>query len=139
MPHRFQIGLYPLFSRLHCPNNTTLLHYSIPASYAGYSTQVICGASTVITDYVGISNLDSDRHEKITIQMWHITLLAEPFIRLLHWLSKHQQQSLTALFRTYSTNHVCSSRRPYLTSYDMTPGFKSFTIKINSDLRFIRP
>ena len=44
MPHRFQIGLYPFFSWLHCPNNTTLLHYSIPASYAGYSTQVICGA-----------------------------------------------------------------------------------------------
>ena len=27
----------------------------------------------------------------------------------------------------------------YLTSYDMTPGFKAFTIKIDSDLRFIRP
>ena len=87
---RFQIGLYPLFSWLHCKNNTTLPHYSNPASYAGYSNQVICGASTVITDYVGIGNLHSDGHEKITIQMWHITLLAEPFIWLLHWLSKHQ-------------------------------------------------
>ena len=61
MPPRFQIGLYPLFSRLHYQNNTRLPHYSNPASYAGYSTQVICGASTVTTDYAGLGiNLHSD-------------------------------------------------------------------------------